>query len=159
MRYPPTGYIMSNLKKLDFYGVNAINFNINFCFFHYTKKPSFFITDFEGTYEVLLRHKYFWSAHLYMTAFLIFFFLIWTVNWNLFLWFFKKWKKYYYNLTFDDTLKMYCCALCWSKSKLNKQTLFKSRAAEYAISFFCDFLLTFIFMRLYNRHKGVAKTS
>ena len=59
MRYPPTGYIMSSLKKLDFYGVNAINFNINFWFFHYPKKPSFFITDFEGTYEVLLRHKYF----------------------------------------------------------------------------------------------------
>ena len=25
--------------------------------------------------------------------------------------FFLKWKKYY-NFTFDDTFKMYCCALC-----------------------------------------------
>ena len=55
-------YMQKLLFYYDFYGVNAVNFNINFWFFHYPKKPSFFITDFEGTYEVLLRHKYFWSA-------------------------------------------------------------------------------------------------
>ena len=26
-------------------------------------KPSFFIVEFEGSYEVLLRHKYFWSTY------------------------------------------------------------------------------------------------
>ena len=52
-------YMQKLLFYYDFYGVNAVNFNINFWFFHYPKKPSFFITDFERTYEVLLRHKYF----------------------------------------------------------------------------------------------------
>ena len=30
---------------------------------------------------------------------------------------------------------MYCCALCWSKFKLNKQAILKSLDVEYAISF------------------------
>ena len=46
----------------------------NFWLFHFSKfqmtivkflmeKPSFLKTDFEGSYEVLLSHKYFWSTH------------------------------------------------------------------------------------------------
>ena len=45
----------------------------NFCLFYFYKfqmaivknrmeKPFFFIMDFEGSYRVLLRHKYFWST-------------------------------------------------------------------------------------------------
>ena len=48
----------------------------NFCFFDFSEfqmtivenlmeKPSFFIMDFEGPYEVLLRHKYFWSTYFW----------------------------------------------------------------------------------------------
>ena len=48
----------------------------NFCLFHFSKfqttiaknymeKPSFFIIDFEGSNEVLLCHKYFWSTYFW----------------------------------------------------------------------------------------------
>ena len=40
------------------------------------------------------------------------------------------------NLLFDDTFKMYCCALQSLKLKLRKQDLLKFRVVEYAISFF-----------------------
>ena len=49
--------------------------------------------------------------------------------------FFSKWKQHY-NLPVDDTFKMYCCALCWLKFKLQKEALLKLRVVEYAISFF-----------------------
>ena len=39
--------------------------------------------------------KFFWNLHRYAFCFFIF----------------SKWKKHY-NLPFDDTFKMYCCALC-----------------------------------------------
>ena len=49
---------------------------LNFCFFHFSKfqmtivknlmeKPSFFIMDFEGSYEVLLHQEYFWSTYFW----------------------------------------------------------------------------------------------
>ena len=48
----------------------------NFCHFHFSKfqmtivknpmeKTSFFIMDFEGSHEVLLHHKYFWTTHFW----------------------------------------------------------------------------------------------
>ena len=48
----------------------------NFCLFYFSKlemtivknlmeKLSFFIIDFEGSYEVLLRHKHFWSTYFW----------------------------------------------------------------------------------------------
>ena len=37
--------------------------------------------------------------------------------------FFLKEKDY--NLTFNDTCKMYCCAICLSKFKLDKQAVLK----------------------------------
>ena len=73
-------------------------------------KPSFFIMNFVGSYEVLLRQKYFWYTYFWpwnngpLKKF-------WKFHGNAFRFFiFTKWKKYY-NLTFDETFIMYCCAL------------------------------------------------
>ena len=84
--------------------------------------------DFEGSYEVLLPHKYIWSAYLWqwndspLKSF-------WNFQGNAFCFFFSKWKKHY-NFTFD-TFKMYYANL--NLSSINKPYL---RAVEYAISFF-----------------------
>ena len=62
------------------------------------EKPSFFIIDFESSNEVLLRHKNF-DLQIFdsqMTALLKVFEICTEI----------------YNLLFDDTFKMYCCALC-----------------------------------------------
>ena len=106
-------FTINGLSKMLFY---------NFCFFHFSKfqmtivknfmeKPSFFKMDFEGSYEVLLHHKYFWSTLFWQWncgPFKTF----WNLHGNAFCFFiFSKWKKYY-NLPFDDTIKMYCCKLC-----------------------------------------------
>ena len=85
----------------------------NFCCFHFSKfqmsivknlmeKPSFFIMHFEGSYEVLLHHKFFWSTHFWQWNDRPFknFFEIFTEIHPIFL----KWKKYY-NPIFDDTFK------------------------------------------------------
>ena len=67
--------------------------------------------DFEDSYEVLLRHRYFWSPNFWQWndgPFEIFL----NLHRNAFCVFiFSKWKKYY-NLNFDDTFKMYCSAFC-----------------------------------------------
>ena len=94
----------------------------NFCLFHFfkfqmtvvknlMKKPSFFIMDFEGSYEVLLCHKYIWFKKFWqwnddrIKNF-------WNFHGNAFCFFiFSKWKLYY-KLTINDTFKMYCCAWC-----------------------------------------------
>ena len=90
----------------------------NFCLFYFFKfqmtivknlleKPSFFIMDFESSYEVLLRDKYFWSTYFWQWNDDPFNFF-WNFHWNLFCFFiFSKWKRYY-NLTFDDAFKIYC---------------------------------------------------
>ena len=57
--------------------------------------------------------------------------------------FFSKWKQRY-NLPFDDTFKMYCCALCRLKFKLQKKALLKLRVVEYVISF-CSISYLYLF--------------
>ena len=75
------------------------------------EKPSFFTMDFERSNKVLQRLKYFWSTYFRQgnnDPFKNF----WNFHRNVFCFFiFSKWKKYY-NLTFDDTFKICCCALC-----------------------------------------------
>ena len=74
------------------------------------EKASFFIIDFESSYEVLLCHKYFWSTYFWQWndgPFKIFS----NFHGNVFCFFiFSEWKKYY-NLTFDDAFKMLCIML------------------------------------------------
>ena len=73
----------------------------------------------ESSYEVLLRNKYFWSAHFWQWKGDPFNF-IWNLHGSLFCFFiFSKWKKYY-NFPFE----------------LHKQVIFKLRAVENAILFF-----------------------
>ena len=73
----------------------------------------------------------------------------WNFHGNAFCFFiFSKWKKYY-NLSFDGTFKMYCCALCYSKFRLHKHAAFKLRAVEYAILFFRFFM--FVLMRILSK--------
>ena len=100
------------------------------------------IMAFEGSYEVLLRHKYFWSTHFWewngspLKDF-------WNFHGNAFCFsIFSKWKKYF-KLLFKNTFKMYCCALLSSKFNLHKQAIFKLRAVEYAVSFFSIFFVYF----------------
>ena len=61
--------------------------------------------DFEGSYKVLPRHKYFWSKHFRQwndDPFKMF----WNLRGNALSFFiFSKWKRYY-NFAFDDTFKM-----------------------------------------------------
>ena len=109
-----------------------------FIFPNFMEKPSFLIIDFEGSYEVLLVHKYFWSTYFdnEMKALLIFF---WNFHGNAF-WFFifSKWKKYY-SLTLMIHLK--CNVVHYANlnsSSLNKLYL---RAVEYSILFFSIFYL------------------
>ena len=98
--------INSNYAKAKF----RINGPSNFFFFFHSsefqmtivknlmEKPSFFIIDFESSNEVLLRHKNF-DLQIFdsqMTALLKVFEICTEI----------------YNLLFDDTFKMYCCALC-----------------------------------------------
>ena len=58
---------LTDLRKYSF---------LNFCLFHFSKfqeaivkhlmeKPSLFIMDSEGSYELLLIHKYFWSTNFW----------------------------------------------------------------------------------------------
>ena len=61
--------------------------------------------------------------------------------------FFSKWKKH--NLPFEDTFKMYCCALCYLKFKFQKQDL-KLQVFECAISFF-RFHIFFILIKLLSK--------
>ena len=68
--------------------------------------------DVEGSYEVLLRLKYLWSTSIFeneTTALLKHFEICTEMHFVSLS--FIKWKKYY-NFTFDDAFKMYCCALC-----------------------------------------------
>ena len=58
----------------------------------------------KGSYEVLVRQKHFWSTYF------------WQLNDSSFkistkIHFVSTWKEYY-NLTFNNTFNMYCCALC-----------------------------------------------
>ena len=64
--------------------------------------------------------------------------------------------KKLYNLPFDDTFKMYCCALFQSKFKVHKLAVLKLRAVEYATSFLFDFLLTFILTRLLPKNYEIT---
>ena len=115
------------------------------------ENPSFFRMDFEGSYEVLLRHIYFWSTHFWQWNNCLLK-ILGNLHRDTFSFFiFSKWKKYY-NHTFDDMFKMCCCTLCSPKFKLQKQAVFKSRTVEYAIVFF-DFLFMFILTRLFSKKK------
>ena len=61
--------------------------------------------DFEGSYEALLRHKYFWSTYFWQQndgPFNIFS----NFHGNAFCFFNFSEVKKYYNLTFDDAFKM-----------------------------------------------------
>ena len=122
----------------------------NFCLFHFFKfqvtiEGLYQSNQNEGSYEVLLRQKYFWSPHLWQwneCSFQI----VWNLHGNAFCFFiFSKWKKYY-KLNFDDTFKIYCCTLYLSKLKLHKRAISKLRVVEYTISF-----LSISFLRLFER--------
>ena len=77
----------------------------NLWLFHFSKfkmtivknlmeKPSFFIMDFEGSYEVLLRHKCFWSTHFWQWNDGLFK-ISRNLHENVFCFFtFSKWKKH-----------------------------------------------------------------
>ena len=68
-------------------------------------------TGFEGFLKILLRHKFFWSQHFWQWnsgPFKNF----WNFHGNAFCFFSFSKRKKHYNLPFDDTFKMYCCALC-----------------------------------------------
>ena len=65
--------------------------------------------DFEGSYEVLLRHKYFWSPHFGQEMMALF--KLFEIGMETRFVLFSKWKKYY-NLTFDGIFKFFCCTLC-----------------------------------------------
>ena len=74
------------------------------------ERPTFFIMNFEGSNREC-SSKYFWSTFFWQRndGLLQVF---WNFHGNAFCFFILfKWKKYY-NLTFRDTFKMYCCALC-----------------------------------------------
>ena len=104
------------------------------------EKPSFFIMDFEGSFEVLLCRLYFWSIYFWQWNYGPFNFF-WNFHGNAFCFFiFSKWKKYY-NLTFDDTFKIYCCALCQSKFKHHKWALFTERWMWHYVFFDFRFLV------------------
>ena len=88
---------------------------LNFCLFHFSfhftvvknlmEKPSFFIMDFEGSYEFLLRHKCSWSSYFLQWNDGLFRFFR-NLHGNAFYFFiFSKWNKYY-SLTFYYTFKM-----------------------------------------------------
>ena len=95
---------------------------LNFCLFHFSKfqmtivknlmeKPSVFIMAFKVSNEVLLRHKYFQLTYFWQRNNGPFK-KIWSFHGNAICFFiFSKWKKYY-NLTFDYTFQVFCCALC-----------------------------------------------
>ena len=106
-------FTINGLSKMLFF---------NFCFFHFPKlqmtiaknlmeKLCAFIMDFEGSNEGLLRHRYFWSTYFWRWndgPFKSF----WNFHGNALCFFNFSTLKKYYNLTFDDIFKMYCCALC-----------------------------------------------
>ena len=112
------------------------------------EKLSFFYSGFRGFYEVLLRHKHFWSTNFWRWndgPFKIFL----NFHGNSFcLFIFSKWKKYY-NLTFDDTFKMYCCAL--SSSSMNKLFLNYGPLNMLFCCFFFNFWFMFILTRLLSK--------
>ena len=126
----------------------------NFCLFYFfkfqmtivknlIKKPSFFTTDFEGSYKILLHHKYFWSTYFWQWndgPFNNF----WNFHGNAFSFFITTWFQYY-NLTFDDTFKTYCCGNL-NSNFINKLYL---RAVEYTDSFFLLFFL-FCFFSIFK---------
>ena len=59
----------------------------------FMEKPSFFIMDFEGSYEVLLCHKYFWSTYLWQWNDGPFKFFEICKEMHFVSLFFSKWKK------------------------------------------------------------------
>ena len=95
---------LSKMLFFNFYLFNFSKFQVTFVK-NLMKKPSFFIMDFEGSNEVLLPHKYFWSIYFLRWndgPFKIF----WNFHGNAFCYFiFSKWKLYS-NLTFHDTFKI-----------------------------------------------------
>ena len=113
----------SSLWKILFYNKQAVENTIfyfllysffqilNVCCQNLMEKPSTFKIYFEGSFEVLLRHKYFRSTYFWWWNDGPFKFF-WNFHGNAFCFFISsKWKKYD-NLTSEDTFKMYCCALC-----------------------------------------------
>ena len=74
---------------------------------------------------------------------------------------FLYWKKHC-NLFFDDTLKIYCWALCYLDSNFKKQALLKLRVVEYSISLFlishlCLFQWIFCQRNLWNNYHFLIK--
>ena len=103
-------------------------------FYFQTTIVKHLVMDFEGSYEFLLCHKYFWSTHfwqwnagpfktfwnLHENAFCFFIFSKWNITTSLLMIHLKCTVVHYANLKF----------------KHRKQAIFKLRAIEYAISFF-----------------------
>ena len=113
---------------------------------------------FWSFYEVLLLHKYFWYIILTMKRR-----LIWNFYRKTFCFFiFTKWKKYY-KLAFDNTLKMYCCELYWSKFKLHNQAVLNYGPLDMLFRFFrCliyVYLASILSKTLSKNHHFLTETS
>ena len=119
---------------------------LNFCLLHFPKfqvtivknlmeKPSFFIMDFHGFNEVLLRHKYSWSTYFFQwngSPFELF--------WNF--------HGVAFSLFFLNERNITSLLKNLSSSSINKSYL---RTVEYAISFFFfDFLFTLFTISYFN---------
>ena len=119
----------------------------NFCLFPFSKFQMTIvknlIMDFECSWEVLIRHKYFSSTHFWQRNIGSFKFL-WNLHRNAFCFFiFSKWKKHY-NPPFDDTFKMLRIIL--SKPFVNYGPL----NMLFLFCFF-DFLFTFVLTKVLSK--------
>ena len=93
------------------------------------KKPPAFITDLKSSYKLLLSHKDLRSRKFWQwnDGPLKFFWILHGNTFSLFI--FIKWKNCC-NLPFNDTYKMCCCHLFYSKLKLCKTVVFKLRVVK-----------------------------
>ena len=93
------------------------------------KKPPVFTTYIKSSFKLLLSHQNLRSRNFWQwndSPLKIF----WILHGNaLSLFVFSKWKNYC-NLPFNDTYKMCCCHLFYSKLKLRKTAVFKLRAVK-----------------------------
>ena len=132
--------LMANVFKLQFVkkfglllmGFRKCSFSDFFFFFFFFIFANFKwwfskIIRFHNGFSVFLwsfvTSQIFFDLHTFdneTIAILIFFFFFWILHGYVFCFFiFSKLKKHY-DLTFDDIIKKYCCALCYYKFKLHK---------------------------------------
>ena len=110
-----------------------------FIFPNFMEKPSFLIMDFEGSYEVLLVHKYFWSTYF------------WQWNEGSFNFFFEISMEMHFDSLFflnernitASLLMIHLKCTVVHYANLNSSSLNKPylRVVEYSILFFSIFYL------------------